>query len=302
MKHAVSLICLLLVCYFTVPDTLSAEQPLRTTSPPAAPPPGPSILSIIPAQAEPGAKVVLFGAAFGDSATVFLGSVEVQSSLADGKRAEFRIPLQLEPGIYALYIRRSDGAIGRPYNFTVMPLRPVLSALSPDRVSSCAQGRERDVIAQGQNFTNTSRLFFDGAAIRSEFVSSEAITFNVPQVSGGLRQIQIRNGPDNSSVPVALALETKPEVRQVIRGNESVNYYELVIQGNNFDVHSSLMVDGLQIGGKWQNPAEREKLIYLDCTKLIYQRHPYSPVNKDFRLQVINPGGEGSQVVTVTAP
>jgi hypothetical protein len=48
--------------------------------------------------------------------------------------------------------------------------------------------------------------------------------------------------------------------------------------------------------------AEREKLIYSDCMKLIYQRHPYSPVNKDFRLQVVNSGGEGSQVITVTAP
>ncbi|GAC1448316.1 MAG: hypothetical protein PVSMB11_09820 [Desulfuromonadaceae bacterium] len=59
----------------------------------------------------------------------------------------------------------------------------------------------------------------------------------------------------------------------------------------------------MQIGGRGgQDMAEREKLIYIDCTKLIYQRYPYSPVNKDFRLQVVNPGGEGSQVITVTAP
>jgi hypothetical protein len=59
----------------------------------------------------------------------------------------------------------------------------------------------------------------------------------------------------------------------------------------------------MQIGGRGgQDMAEREKLIYVDCSKLIYQRHPYSPVNKDFRLQIVNPGGEASQVITVTAP
>jgi len=82
-----------------------------------------------------------------------------------------------------------------------------------------------------------------------------------------------------------------------------VNYYELIIDGKNFDQNSSLYVDGLRIGGRGgQDVAEREKLVYVDCTRLIYQRYPYSPVNKDFRIQVMNSGNEASQVVNVTAP
>jgi hypothetical protein len=113
----------------------------------------------------------------------------------------------------------------------------------------------------------------------------------------------VRNPPDNLSVALALAIETKPEISQITIGNEFVNFYELIINGRNFHQNSSVYVDGQQIGGRGgQDNTVRERLIFVDCSKLIYQRYPYSPVNKDFRIQVVNPGGEGSQLVNVTAP
>ncbi len=288
-------------------DASAAERQMRVKSE-AAPIPVPAavpvtILSIIPVQAEPGAKVTLFGTGFGEAVSVFLGSVEISARVTGARQAEFNVPPQLEEGLYALYLKRPDGTTGRSYNFTVLPLRPVLSSLQPPLISSCAAGREREVIARGSNFGSASMLFFDGAALTSTFLSPESISFTVPNVSGGLHQVQVKNAPENSSVPLNLEIETRPEIGQVTVGSEYVNYYELIITGKNFTQNSSLYVDGLQIGGRGgQEIAEREKLIYLDCSKLIYQRHPYSPVNKDFRLQVINPGGEGSQVITVSAP
>lgn len=281
----------------------SAERPKRAKAAPPAPPAPAAIniLSIIPAQAEPGARVMIFGSGFGDSVSAFLGSVEITAKTSDGKQAEFIVPQQLEPGLYALYLKRSDGVMGRAYNFTVMPLRPVLTSLAPDRIGSCNQGREREVSAQGQNFSQQAQLFFDGAVIPSTFVSPESLVFNVPNVAGGLHHVMVKNSPDNASVPLALSIETKPEIHQVTVGNEYVNYYELQISGKNFNQNTSIYVDGLQIGGRG-DLAERERLIYINCTQLVYQRHPYSPVNKDFRIQVVNQGGEGSQVVTVTAP
>ncbi len=262
-----------------------------------------TILSIIPVQAEPGSKVVLSGTGFGESATAFLGSVEITARITAAKQVEFNVPPQLEAGLYALYLKRTDGMISRSYNFTVLPLRPVLSSLQPALISSCAAGKEREVIAVGKNFTETAMLFFDGAALGSTFISASSITFNVPNVPGGLHQVQVKNSPESSSVPMNLAVETRPEIGQVTVGDEHVNSYELIITGKNFNQNSSAYVDGMQIGGRGgQDMAEREKLIYIDCTKLIYQRHPYSPVNKDFRFQIVNPGGEGSQVITVTAP
>lgn len=294
-------------CFCLTSAASAAERPKRVMSE-AAPKPVTvavpiTVLSIIPAQAEPGAKIMLSGTGFGENATVFLGSVEIPARITGAKLAEFNLPPQLEPGLYALYLKRSDGMTGRSYNFTVLPLRPVLSSLEPAVISSCAAGRDREVIARGSNYGAASMLFFDGAALTSTLLSPESISFTVPAVPGGIHQVQVKNSPENSSVPLTLSVETRPEIGQVTVGNEHVNFYELIITGKNFNQNSSVYVDGLQIGGRGgQDMAEREKLIYVDCTKLIYQRYPYSPVNKDFRLQVVNAGGEGSQVITVTAP
>jgi len=288
----------------------AAERPQRVQNPSttaAAPAPtaaaAPAILSIIPAQAEPGGKVMMFGSGFGAQASAYLGSVEIPSRVTDGRQAEFTIPQQLDPGLYALYLKRSDGAASRPYNFTILPQRPVLNGLSPDMLSSCSQGVDREVTARGQNFLETSQLVFDGAVLKSRYVSSDALTFVVPDVSGGLHQVLVRNSPENSSVALGLMIETRPEIAQVMIGNQYVNYYELVIVGRNFQQNSSVYVDGQKIGGQGgQDLAEREKLIYVDCTKLVYQRHPFSPVDKDFQILVMNPRGEASQTINVTAP
>ena len=170
----------------------AAERPHRAINPAApAAVAAPAILSIIPAQAEPGGKVMMFGSGFGTRASAFLGSVEIPALVTDGRQVEFTIPQQLDPGLYALYLKRFDGAFSRPYNFTILPLRPVLNGLSPDVISSCAQGVEREVTARGQNFLEKSQLVFDGAVLKSRFVSSDALTFTVPNVVGGLHQVLV---------------------------------------------------------------------------------------------------------------
>jgi hypothetical protein len=310
MKIITTALIMIAFCYAGLIDVSAAERPQRVknqTVPAATPAPAPvaapAILSIIPAQAEPGSRVMMFGSGFGTQASAYLGSVEISSKVADGKQLEFTIPPQLDPGLYALYLKRSDGAVSRPYNFTILPLRPVLNGLQPDVINSCAQGAGREVTARGQNFLETSQLVFDGSVLKSRFMSAEAISFAVPQVTGGLHQVVVRNAPDNSTVALGLMIETKPEITQVMIGSQYVNYYELIILGKNFQQNSSVYVDGQKIGGQGgQDLAEREKLIYIDCTKLVYQRHPFSPVDKDFRIMVMNPAGEASQAINVTAP
>lgn len=317
---AVSL-CLFSILYFRVACPQAAERQQRSTN--GTPANAPIILSIIPAQAEPGSRVTISGSGFGAMITAVLGNAEIPARISDdGRRIEFVIPQQVEAGIHLLYLKRSDGVTGRPYNFSVLPLKPVLLSLNPDRISSCSQGREREVAVQGRNFTGSSMLFFDGAGIRSTFFSTESLSFIVPQVSGGLHQIQVRNSPENASVTLALTVETRAEIEQVSIGTEYVNFYELVITGRNFSQNSAVFVDGERVGsgggggggqgaisvdgqrivGGGSGTSDREKIVYVDCTRLIYQRYPYSSVNKEFRIQVVNPGGEGSQVVQVNAP
>jgi hypothetical protein len=303
MKNAAVILIIMTFCLAGSAPLFAADRPQRVMNPAASSQDtAPAILSIIPAQAEPGEKVTIFGSNFGVQISAFLGNVEIPAKVIDAKQIEFIVP-QLDAGLYALYLKRVDGVVGRAYNFSVLPQRPVLSTLSPDRIGSCAQGGERDVTAVGQNFGETSLLFFDNASIKSRVVSSGAIVFRVPQVAGGLHQVIVRNSPENASVALALEIETRPEVSQVTKGDENVNYYELVIDGKNFQQNSALYVDGLRVGGiGGQDAASREKVIFIDCGRLIYQRFPYSPVVKEFRLQVVNPGNEGSRVVNVSAP
>jgi hypothetical protein len=307
MKRLTLLMLMLFVCFLNVSNLPAAERPQRVQAqkvPANAPatPAAPSILSIIPAQGEPGSKVTVFGSGFGERAVAFLGSVEVPARVTDGKQLEFVIP-KLDAGLYALYVKRDDGAFGRTYNFTIQAVRPVLSSLTPNSVSTCAQGADREVTANGKNFSETSVIFFDGAVINCRVVSSEQISFSVPNIAGGLHQVMVKNSPEIGSVPFTLMLETRPEIRQVSIGNEYVNYYELNIYGKNFQQNSAIYVDGQRIVGKGGlEMGEREKLTFVDCTRLIYQRYPYSSTSKDFQIQVVNQAGEGSQVVNVTAP
>lgn len=312
MVRNLKILLLSLSCFAIASTAVAAERPQRikqkssvpsVTAPvPPLNPAAPAILSIIPAQSEPGGKVTIFGSGFGEQATVYLGSTEIPAKVTGGKQLEFNLP-QLEAGLYALYVKRNDGITGRVYNFTVQALRPMLLSIVPESVSACAQGGEREVAANGKNFSETSSLLFDGAVINSRFISSEQIVFTAPSASSGIHQITVKNDPENGSLPRTLIIESKPEISQVTIGNEFVNYYELNIHGRNFQQNSAIYVDGQRIGGKGGvEMIEREKLIFVDCTRLVYQRHPYSSTNKDFRIQVINQGGEGSQVVNVTAP
>lgn len=309
-RSVVRTLSLIFICYLGVSPAYSADKQKTRSSrvqqqePPVAvrQPVPPSILSIIPAQAESGSKVVVYGSDFGAGLTVFLGSQEIVPMSVSDTRAEFLVPL-LDQGLYALYLKRADGLVGKTYNFNVMALRPVLTALAPDQISSCAEGKEREITAMGRNFTDQSLVLLDGVVIKSRLMSPESLSFTAPAaMKGGLHQIVVRNGMDNGSVPLGFALETRPEIGQVGVGKEFVNYYELVIEGKNFNQNSYLLVDGRRLGGTTETGTERERLIFDNCTRLVYQRHPYSSVPKDFRLQVVNQDGEGSQVITVSAP
>jgi hypothetical protein len=127
------------------------------------------------------------------------------------------------------------------------------------------------------------------------------MTFVAPQVPGGLHQVQVRNPEDAVSTAVGLLIASRPEILGVTQGNDYVNYYELIIEGENFQQGSALYVDGKKIGGQLM-PGERDRVTFNGCRKLTYQRYPYDPSAKSFHLMVVNPNGEESSRFNVTAP
>lgn len=282
-----------------------AEKPM--------PAPAPNILSIIPAQGEPNITVTLSGTGFTQKTTAFLGTIEVPTTVVGPELLSFSIP-KLPSGMYALFIKREDGATSRTYNFSIQAPKPFVETISPDSISTCSSAGERVVSITGRNFHPSSQVLFDGSVVKSSFGSEGSLTFTVPQAPGGLHQVQVKNPEETVTTPMTLAIVATPEISSVTRGYGSVTYYNLVIEGKNFQPGATMVIEesSLQVGlgagtGKrlraGASPSgEREYLTFVDCSKLVYQRYPADPTEKDLRIQVINPNGEVSSVVQVTAP
>ena len=93
-----------------------------------------NILSIIPSQGEPGTVVTLYGMGFTADVNVFLGNAGLPAAVTNARQLSFEIP-KLNTGLYALYLKRDDGTTSRPYNFNILPLKPV--AVFPFRPIPC---------------------------------------------------------------------------------------------------------------------------------------------------------------------
>jgi hypothetical protein len=276
-----------------------------------------TILSIIPAQGEPETSVTLSGSGFTDKTVAFLGNTAAPTDVLNPKQLAFDIP-NLPPGLYALYLRNTDGTTSRAYNFNLLPPKPVVYSLSPDTILYCAPDKEREVVISGRNFQERSQVIFDGSAIRGHFISRERLSFTAPRVTAGLHQIQVKNQGDAMSGAQGLFVDARPEIDSVTAAEEFVNYYNLVIGGRNFQQDSTLVVseerDPDQAGYQGSiaevkrlrsgaaNASERERLLYVNCGRIVYQRYPYSTSLKNFKVQLVNPGGEESSVVQVSAP
>lgn len=260
-----------------------------------------SVLSILPAQAEPGATVTLNGTGFTSSTRVVLGSRELQPQVVGGKVMTFDLP-DLPPGAYALSLKREDGATTRAFNFALLAQKPVVSSLIPDTVTSCATGREREVLVNGANFRNGTRVLLDGAVVTTRFISPVMLAFTAPNLPAGMHQVQVRNPSEAGSTVVALFIDAKPEIANVSVGRDFVNYYELIVSGRNFQQSSFLVVDGKRLTTGKQLVGEREQLVYGGCNQLTYLRFPYDPTPKQITLQVINQNGEESGLFSISAP
>lgn len=292
------LLLLLVSVLFSV--SAAAQGPAPQKQPPAPLPPL-SVLSIIPAQGEPGATVTLNGTGFTTGTAVFLGSRQLPAALVGSRLLTMELP-DLPPGVYALYLKREDGSTSRAFNFALQPQKPVAASLSPDTVTACSTGREREVVVTGAKFQPGARVFLDGAALTTRVLSPTSLSFTAPAVAAGLHQVQVKNPSDAGSGVLALFIDAKPEIASVSIGREFVSAYELILTGRNFQQSSVLVADGKRVATGEQMATERERLIYLGCNQMVYERHPYDPTPKEIRLQVVNPNGEESGLFTISAP
>jgi len=261
----------------------------------------PSILSIIPGQSPPGNTVVISGSGFNSESSLFLGIDGIPHKNISSRQISFEMP-QMPAGNYALYIRQKNGASSKAYAFTVTAVKPHVTAISPDTLSLCTSAGNRQIIVKGKNFQEGARILFDGAIIKGNRISTEEMTFQTPQVPGGIHQVQVKNPEEAVSPAIGLLITSQPEIQSVTQGNDYVNYYELNIEGINFQHGSTLIVDGRKIQGGQPSPGDRDRLVFNSCTSVTYQRFPYDPSIKSFQMAIVNPNGEESSLFTVSAP
>jgi hypothetical protein len=311
------IIALIIVDLLLAPLASSAAETHRTGQAREEQPHQITILSIIPAQGEPETSVTLSGSGFTDKTVAFLGNTAAPTDVLNPKQLSFDIP-NLPPGLYALFLRNADGTTSRAYNFNLLPPKPVVYSLSPDTILFCSPDKEREVVITGRNFQERSQVLFDGSAIRGHFNSRESLSFTAPRVAAGLHQVQVKNQGETLSGAQGLFIDGRPEIDSVTAADDYVTYYNLVIGGRNFQQDSTLVVseerDPDQTGYQGSamevkrlrsgtaNASERERLIFTNCGRIVYQRFPYSTSLKNFKVQVVNPGGEESSVVQVSAP
>lgn len=287
---------LLLIALFFAPGPAGAVQ-IVAVSPPAAP---------------PGSTVTLTGGPFREGMQMLLGDRTVRPEKMNENTLTFSVP-SLPEGDYALALR--DGGKEIPVTrFRVLEPIPRIDALLPARLDACSIQQGRSVTLTGA-FPSGTRVLLDGAVVPAEKTGETEIIFSLPALKGGAHQVETVTAKqqERKSLPHALFIDSVPRITSVGQGADGVTSYEVVVRGENFLYDSALVVNGTTLkqgvkGEATQNYSALELLggedyvRYVDCTTLIYVRHPLTREPSRATLQVVNPGGEQSPVYVVAIP
>lgn len=260
--------------------------------------------SVSPSGASPGDEVVLTGGPFPADVRVVLGEKRVTPRTAHKNRLRFVVP-DLPKGTYVLGLQDGERRIDSSLSLQISIPAPQITDVEPRKVDNCDKEKQTPITVSGKHFAEGSRVLLDGAALASERRDDELV-FTLPKtVTGGQHEIVVANPDRRTSLAEALQVQTQPEIYSVSQGTDHVSSYEVVITGRNFLYSSTLVVNGRRINNlphEAASPPQSDHVRYIDCQKLIYMRYPYSRELHDVRLQIVNPGGEQSAVMSVAIP
>ncbi len=281
------------------------------------------VTSLAPTQGAPGTLVMIGGGPFSATTEIFLGETAVPPRAVLPNQIEIAVPFQ-PAGQYALTVRDQDSIASGGYRFDILAPTPQITSITPRTLDICTTENEHPLDVNGQNFLAGAVVLLDGTAVPSRVIDITTIEARLPRIQQpGIHGIAIRNPDGATSLPLSLSVNNIPEIDSVERGADTVNAYEMVIHGKNFQFDSILVVNEPQTSTLGQasqqlsfvprrNTAaqedpdnltpQRNHLIFVDCRTLIYRRLPSSFQNKDLSLQVFNPDGGHTGLIHVTLP
>lgn len=263
------------------------------------------ITAVSPSTATPGATVTLGGGPFAKGDSVRIGERRIAARVISPTRLSFTLPV-LPAGEYLLAVERDGERSSRPFLLRLVLPPPRIAFVSPATLDSCTLASTRQVSIGGRDFHPGAQLLLDNTVLAADKVEEGEMIFSLPAVAPGLHQVQVVNPDNQRSLPHGLFLSSTPEITTVQSGDDNVVDYELILQGKNFLFDSLLTVNGVAVGKSLGTPSAdgsvRETMRYVDCTTVIYIRRPFLREAHELSLQIINPGGEQSNVYHLTTP
>ncbi len=260
----------------------------------------PEMTGIFPAVASPGSIVTIIGGPFEQQVQIVFGDRTLSPIRIAQKQLTFVVP-QLAEGDYLLFLQAGEQHSQRSLFFRVVLPAPSITSLTPSKIEACTTGEQRQVVLQGRDLHRGVQALLDGVALAAE-QNGNTLTFTLPELPPGMHQVQVINPDGKRSVPVSLLVDALPEILSVSRGEENVNYYELLISGKNFSYNSTLVVNGRPITPFYPGSLQVDSIAFRNCKTLIYKRYPPSSQPTQLNLQIINPDGKESAVYTLSAP
>jgi len=278
------------------------------------------VITIYPDTIAAGESVSVIGGPFDEGYTLSINGETVSFTLSDARHLVFRVP-QLAPGVYPLLLTDTRSGAEQTYTLQVVLPPPEITSLSPSEIDECSDASGNSITLHGRNLLPESRLLINGLAVPFEWHNDGELAFTSPTLTAGVYGVEVVNPDGRKSLPQSLAFSNVPEIFSVDRGDDFVNYYQLVIHGKNFFQRSLLVVSEYPSGASDQPPRQRavigqglqtqhqqgarlrqEVVYYQDCQTLIYNRYPLSSDARRLVLWVTNPDGKQTPAFELTAP
>lgn len=279
------------------------------------------VVAVYPEQVVAGEQVTVLGGPFEAGMEVLLGGVKIVPEIRDPRHLVMVTP-PLEPGVYPLTLVDTQRNVERVFRLQVVLPPPEIVALEPSRIDECYDRGEHMIALRGRHLHPGTRVLLNGLAVPSELIGEDELRFAAPELPAGVYGVQVVHPDGNASLPQSLEFSNSPEIFEVSRGEDFVNYYQLVIRGKNFFQQSLLVVSeyppGLSdlppqqrairsrsVPGAQRDGARlirREEVFYQDCHTLIYHRYPLSGEERRVILRISNPDGKQTSPYELSIP
>lgn len=251
--------------------------------------------SLQPTRAVPGEIITLGGSNWPADFQLLLGERVIPFERVSATEVSFQVP-NLPTGEYVVGILPADATTRTESRFTLSVAAPIpqIESIAPDQLPVCRNAAS-EIVIHGRNIGPATQVLLNDGSLAVKSRSSGSIAFLLPQVAAGLQRIQLANPDGQRSLPVNLEVTGQPQIDQLEIGGDQVLSYQIRILGVNFAPRSRLLVNGVEVinhPGLLKEGDDR--VSYLNCSTLLYQRYPLSGQVQDLEFQVQNPDGQVS--------